>query len=690
MDIRICTDVGGTFSDVVAVDDRGQVNVFKALTTPADRVQGVLDGLQIAAKYYGMPLKSLMNYCSFFSHGTTTATNALIEHKTAKIGMICTRGHRDILTFREGAKENPFDWDLEYPEPYVPRYLTLTVSERMTAEGQVYIPLDEAEVRKVIRNLKEYNVQGIGVALMWSIANPAHEKRIGEIIEEEWPGIPYSLSHEINPSIREYRRTVCAAVDISLRPLVEHYINHFENSLQEIGYDNKLYLLTSSGGMASPQEMVKKPLYMIDSGPALAPVAGRFYAQTELKANDVITCDMGGTSFDVSRVTDGTISITRDVRIGAEKLNIAKVDSKSIGAGGGSIAWVDNGGLLHVGPQGAGSEPGPACYRRGGENPTVTDANVILGYLDPNYFLGGTMQLDRNLAEKAILESIAKPLKLNLVEAAFAIWNTVNVNMTEAIRDITIWEGVDPREYVFVSGGGASGMHIVPIVGSLGAQRIIIPKTAAGLSAFGGLIANVVRELQWSHFTTTNNFDFEGVNTVLRRLENDAHTFLNSADIPPEQQRVEFIVEARYPFQERELAVPLNGNTLASPADVNKLIAEFHKTHDRVLGSRDPSQYVECVMWRARAIGLIPPMKVSEIKAGSGQLPVAAIKDKRKAYFRELGGMIEMPVFEGSEFMAGNSIKGPAIIEEKTTTIVLSPGSDATISRFGNYLIDIR
>ncbi len=381
----------------------------------------------------------------------------------------------------------------------------------MTAEGGVYLPLDEGEVREAIRKLKSYRVQVIAVALMWSIANPSHEKRIGEIIEEEWPGIPYALSHEVNPSIREYRRTVCTAIDASLKPLIGYYVSHFEKSLREAGYKDKFYLLTSSGGMASPEEIVKKPLSVIDSGPAMGPVAGRYYAETELGMNSVITCDMGGTSFDVSRVTDGVITITRDVKIGDENLNIAKVDSKSIGAGGGSIAWVDTGGLLHVGPKGAGSEPGPACYRRGGTNPTVTDANVVLGYLDPEYFLGGTIKLDKALAEEAIAREVGQPLGLDALEAAFAIWNTVCVNMTEAIRDITVWAGIDPREYVVVSGGGASGMHILSIVAQIGGRKVVIPKTAAGLSAFGGLIANVVRELQWSHFTTTNSFDYEGV-----------------------------------------------------------------------------------------------------------------------------------------------------------------------------------
>jgi N-methylhydantoinase A len=670
------------------VDDQGFVNVFKALTTPIDRVQGVINGLKIAAEHYQMSLESIMASCTFFSHGTTTATNALIERKTAKVGLICTKGHRDILLFREGAKEDPFNWDLDYPEPFVPRYLTLPVSERITAEGQIYLPLDEKEVREIIRRFRLYNVEAIAVSLMWSIANPIHEKRIGEIIKEEWPEIDYALSHEVNPSIREYRRTVCTVIDASLKPLVGNYVNHFEKNLREIGYNNQLFLLTSSGGMASPEEMVKKPLYIIDSGPALGPVAGRFYAESELGAKRVITCDMGGTSFDVSRVTDGTISITRDVRIGEEKLNIAKVDSKSIGAGGGSIAWVDKGRLLHVGPQGAGSEPGPACYRRGGKNATVTDANVVLGYLDADYFLGGMMKLEKSLAEEAILENVSKPLGLSLIEGAHAIWNTVCVNMTEAIRDITVWEGIDPREYVFVSGGGASGMHIVPIVSSLGGKQVIIPKTAAGLSAFGGLIADVVRELQWSHFSPTNNFDYDGVNQVLHRLEFDSRAFLNSAGIPQERQRIEYLVEARYPFQERELAVPIKSNTLNEDS-VAKLVSDFHDTHDRVLGSKDPSQYIECVMWRARAIGLIPPLSFREREFGDEHPPTSAFKGKRMAYFKELNGLINTPVYEGDELKANNRINGPAIIEEKTTTIVLFQNSSVLVSRFGNYLIEI-
>ena len=689
MDIRICIDVGGTFTDVVVANETGYVNVFKSFTTHSDRVQGVINGLNVAADFYGVSLEKIMQQCSFISHGTTTATNVLIERKTAKVGLICTKGHRDILTFREGAKEDPFDWYLDYPEPYVPRYLTFGVTERITAEGDIHIPLDEDEVRDAIRTLKGFNVQAIAVALIWSISNPVHEKRIATIIEEEWPDVLYSLSHVVNPSIREYRRTVCTAIDASLKPIVNKYISYFEKNIRDIGYTKRPYLLSASGGMATPEEMAKKPLYMLDSGPSLAPVSGAFYVENELQEKNVITCDMGGTSFDVSRITDGLIAISRDVKIADEKLNIAKVDTKSIGAGGGSIAWVDNGGLLHVGPKGAGSEPGPACYCRGGTEPTVTDANVILGYLDPDYFLGGTIKLDKGLAEKAIYEKISKPLNISLLEGAFAIWNTVCTNMTEAIRDITVWEGIDPREYVFISGGGAGGIHIVSIIDGLEGKKIIIPKTAAGMSAFGGLIADIVKEYQWSYFTPTNKFDYDGVNDVLSQLENDARKFLTSAEVPPERQRIEFFVEARYPFQEKEITIQLNRNKFNSIKDVEELEKDFHILHDKTLGSKDPSQYVECVVWRARAVGLIPPIKLKKKKTGTKKPPSSSIKGERGAYFRELNGIHITPVYEGDELLAGNIILGPAIIEEKTTTIVITPKSKVLVSDFGNYIIDL-
>jgi N-methylhydantoinase A/acetone carboxylase, beta subunit len=690
MGYRICTDIGGTFTDLVVVDDNGKVNIFKALTTPENRVNGIIDGLKLAAEFYGLPLQSFMEKCDYFGHGTTTSTNALIERKVAKVGLICTTGFRDVLLFREAGKENPFDWYLDYPEPYVPRYLTLPVTERINAEGGIDIPLNEEEVRSAIREFKEYGVEVIAVALTWSFVNPAHELRIGRIIEEEWPGQTYTLSHIVNPRIREYRRTVSTVIDASLKPLITHYVSTFESRLREIGYRNELSLLTCAGGITSPQEMIDSPIYSLDSGPALAPVSGRFYAKRELNKDNVITCDMGGTSFDVSRITDGIITISNDNIIQNERLSIPKVDVKTIGAGGGSIAWVDEGGLIRVGPEGAGSVPGPACYMRGGERATVTDANLVLGYLDENYFLGGNMKVSRALAEKAILNSVAEPLNMNVLEAAYAIYNTANHLMTEAVRDMTIFEGIDPKEYAVVAGGGAVGLHIIPIVSQLGCQEVIVPKTASTLSAFGGVVADVVREFNRSDLAFSASFDYEGANATLERLAQDARTFLDAVGVPQDKQALEFAVEARYVFQERELTVPLRNGAIRDAKELAELIEDFHAKHEATLGSMEQGQGIEFVVWKVTARGMTPEIPLLEQEADAGAPDASAFKGNRPVYFRELGGMTEVPVYDGTKLRSGNAVAGPAIVEEPTTSIVVVPGSTLALSKYGNYIIQLQ
>lgn len=690
MSFKISTDIGGTFTDVVVIDGDGVTNIFKTPTTPQNRVLGVIEGLKIAAEHYGLTLEELMKQCDFISHGSTVSTNALIEGKTAKVGLICTKGHRDILLFREGGKEHPFEWYIDYPEPYVPRYLTLPVDERINAEGEIVTPLNEDEVREAVKKFKEYNVEVIAVSLLWSFINPVHELRVAEIIKEEWPEVDITLSHIVNPRIREYRRTVSTVIDASLKPLNTEYVENLQNSLKEIGYEKDLYLYTSSGGLILPEDMIKQPIFSIDSGPSLAPISGKYYAEKELGAQNVISCDMGGTSFDIGRITDGNISITNNAKIANEKLSIPKADVKAIGAGGGSIAWVDEGGLIRIGPEGAGSEPGPACYMRGGDRATVTDAALVLGYLNEKYFLGGRMEVSKELAEKAIKKDVADPLNISVLEAAHSIWNTATAKMTEAIRDVTVWEGIDPRKYVFVAGGGAVGLHIIPIVRSLGAKRIIIPKTAATLSAFGGAVADVVREFEHSYLTTTKEFEFDRVNDILKGLKEKANEFLDKVGIPEEDRRFEFLAEARYPFQEQELTFKINTDKFESDDDVQELANLFHEVHDQVLGSKNPNEYVECVVWKIRATGLTPEVKLNYESEMNEEIDNNALKETRPAFFKELSDeMTDTPIYDGTKLKAGNKIVGPAIIEEPTTNLVVFPDETVRVSQYGNYIVEL-
>jgi N-methylhydantoinase A len=693
MRYRVSIDIGGTFTDTVLVDQDGRFGVFKSPTTHENYVDAVVSNLNKASRHFDISLENLMaNTASLVGgslvHGSTISTNALIEGKTAKTGLICTRGFRDILTDREGGLKDPFDWDRDYPRAYIPRYLTLPVTERINAEGGVEVPLNEDDVRAAVRQFKAWKVQAIAVSLLWSIANPAHELRIGEIVREEAPDIPCVLSHQVNPIIREYRRTSSTAINASLIPIVEKYIQSFEDRLSQIGYNDQMLMLTAAGGVISAAELLEKPIYSVDCGPSLAPTAGLWYARQELDESNIITADMGGTSFDISCVTDGEIAVSREAWVSDYMLGISKVDTKSIGAGGGSIAWVDSGGMLHVGPQSAGSEPGPACYGRGGTAPTITDANVVLGYIDPEYFLGGEMPLYPEKAEQVIRDKVAGPLALSLEEAAFTIWSTVNVGLVSAIEDITVWQGIDPREYVFLSGGGAAGLHMVPVVKELGAERILIPRTASVISAMGGVVADLTAEFSATRFAETSNMDFDGVNTELASLRAEAEAFLDRAGVKPEDRHVEFYTEARYPNQVWELAVPLRTDRFQSHEDVNHLEQDFHQAHDRVFGISEPGQSIECIYFQAKAVGRIPKPKLikkSDVDADSSR----AKKVKRKAYFKNLGGMVETQVYDGQKLKPGNEIAGPAIIEEPTTTVVVFPGSNVRVTPLGSYLITI-
>ena len=693
MSYRMSVDIGGTFTDLVVVDDEGRISVFKSSTTPEDYVAAVIRNLRQASESFGIPLQELMQECSSFTggslvHGSTIATNALIEKKLAKTGLICTRGFRDILTDREGGKAEPFNWDQDYPPAYVPRYLTLPVTERINAEGEIETRLFEEEVRQAVRQFEQWDVEVIAVSLLWSIVNPVHELRVGEICREEAPRIPCVLSHQVNPIIREYRRTSSTAINASLLPIVGQYVENFEKRLKEIGYPGGMLMLTSTGGVMSCEELIEKPIYSIDCGPSLAPTAGLWLGQSELEKEKVITADMGGTSFDISCVTDGVIAVSRDAWVGDSILGVSKVDIKSIGAGGGSIAWVDSGGLLHVGPESAGAAPGPACYDRGGSRPTVTDANVVLGYIDPDFFLGGSMRLRPELAAAAIEREVAEPLGLTPEQAAFTIWTTINVDMVSAIEDITVWQGIDPREYLFVSGGGAAGLHIIPMVQELGARDILIPKAAGVISAMGGVFADITAEFSSSRFTESDRFDFRSVEEDMAELEARARAFLEGAGVPPESRRVEFYVEARYRSQVWELSVPIAGNRIGSDEDLARLVEGFHRVHERTFGIKEPGRPIECVYWRAKAIGLLAKPRIREVPSG-GSDPAAAQRGTRKAYFRELGGMAETPVFLGDALRAGNIIEAPAIIEEPTTTVVVFPGSEVRVTELGSYHVRI-
>src|SRR5262245_25675395 len=685
---RVAVDTGGTFTDVVVADSRGIQAIGKALTTPQRIFEGMRSAIDVAAEECGVTGAVLLARCDMLIYGTTHATNAVVTETTAKTAFLTTRGFRDILVLREGGKFDPHDYSYDYPKPYIPRRYTFEIDERIDVQGNIVRPLDARQARDIARTLKERGFEAVSVSLIWSIANGAHEQGLGRILDEELPGVPYTLSHELIPIVREYRRASTTAIDASLKPLMQRHLREMESDLRAAGFRGELLIGTSAGGCQHVSEVATRPVQMRKSGPAMAPVAGQAYITIEDLGRDAIVCDTGGTTFDVGLVRDGNLVYTRDSWLGRRWLGhmvaMSTVDVRSIGAGGGSIAWIDAGGLLRVGPQSAGAVPGPACYGRGGELPTLTDACVVLGYFDPDYFKGGRMTLDAAAAQR-VIEKLAGELGRSVPETAFAIITIANELMIKAIHEITVSEGLNPRESVIVAGGGAAGLNIMPIARELGCSTTILPKTASAMSACGMQYSDIVFEQTRSRVTMSGSFDANGVNTALDEIDEELERFrkdLRGAERA--QFRKEYFAEARYKSQVWELDTPLPVKRFRSPKDVASLVEAFHTVHDRVYAVRDEQSEVECVNWRGKiSIRLSKPAK-AVVKRLARRKPKPWMT--RAAYFGP-DDQRKNNVYRGTELKPGDFIAGPAIIEEPTTTIVVYPRMSAFVSPSGHYIL---
>ena len=618
-------------------------------------------------------------------YATTRSTNAIITGTTARTALITTEGFPDTLVFREGGKLRPFDFRQPYPEPYIPKRLTFEMPERISSEGEVVRELTEADAVAVLREVAAAGVEAIAVSLLWSIANPAHEELIGSLIERELPGVPYTLSARLNPIIREYRRTSSAAIDASLKPLMQAHLSDMDRDLRAAGFAGELLVVTSFGGVLRLEDTTQRPLYTVNSGPAMAPVAGK---EVAAPIDNIVVCDTGGTSFDVSVVRGGEVQFTRETWLDGlftgHITGLSSVDVKNVGAGGGSIAWIDSGGLLRVGPQSAGAEPGPACYGHGGTDATVTDAAVVLGYIDPAYFLGGKLELDAAAAHSAVERAVAGPLGFSVQRAAWAILAVANEHMVGAVREITINQGIDPRESIVIAGGGAGGLTMSKIAEELGCDKVLVPQTAAALSATGGLLGDVVAEFTVSRRADTNAFDRDAVNEGLADLDRQIEAFFAQMDVPADARMQDYVVEARYPYQVWELDVALPSKRFESQADVDALVAAFHETHERVFAVKELGQSVECLYWKGRARVHLPKPTLA---AATGEAQGAPSAEPRPMWW---GGddPQQTPVFLGAALSPGERIAGPAVVELPTTTVVVYPGWTATVTERGDYLLE--
>jgi N-methylhydantoinase A len=689
----ISVDTGGTFTDVVVADSTGGLTLAKALTRKERAFLAVSEALEEISERLGVSKERLIAETVRFNYGTTRSTNAIVEGTAARTALFTTVGFPDILLLREGGKLNPFR-PMPYGKPYIPRHLTFEIDERMDAEGTAYRPLDEGSVVRAIGEALAQKAEAIAVCLIWSVANPEHELRVGELLAEHAPGVPFTLSHQLNPMIREYRRASATSLDASLKPLMQKFFVDLELDLADAGFTGNLFISTSYGGSWRVAEIADKPIYSVGSGPSMAPVAALHYAECELpggaRAHDLLVADTGGTTFDVGLVRSGEIQQTTETWLGGKWIgNITgtrAVDVKSIGAGGGSIAWIDSGGLLRVGPRSAGSSPGPACYGRGGTEPTVTDAALIVGYLDPGNFLGGRLKIDVDAARR-VYGDLAGKLGMSVEEAAHAALTIAADNIVTAVREQTIARGVDPREVTIVAGGGASGMNIGRIAVELGTARVLLPKTAGAMSACGALFSDVVSEFSAVSYNETADFDFERANQALAEVDAKASAFLAGlgADLAKEEH-IDFTVEARYRQQAWELTVPLPTARLEQ-RHISELEEAFHQVHERVFGVRDPGQTLELVSWTARATAVLdkPEIGVDTVERAAEVI----VEHTAQAYFGD-DGWLDTTFHDGDKLPLGAEIAGPAVIQEPTTTIVVYPGQLARVTASGNYLLETR
>jgi N-methylhydantoinase A len=683
---RIGIDIGGTFTDCVVQVPGGTPLIVKSPSTPGAFATGFMNALQRAAERLGLGLGDLLAGTSVIVHGTTVSTNAVVTRRTAATGLIATRGHPDVLTLREAPRKKAWNWRLDYPDPFVPRNRTMEVGGRIDSLGHEVEALCEEDVRAAVRRLRQAGVEAVAVSLLWSFVNPAHERRVAEIVEQEWPGVPVSLGHLVNPIPREYRRTIATAIDASLRPVVNAYVRDLTGSLAGAGFQGRLLIANCTGGMMPPEEIIASPIQSVMSGPTMAPVAARHAAPGQ----DIVVADMGGTTFDVAAIRAGQILVTPEAMIYEhDMLGLPKVDVRSVGAGGGSIAWVDDGGLLHVGPQSAGARPGPACYGAGGTEATVTDANVVLGIIDPDFFLGGTIRLDRSLAEQAV-GRVARRLGIDPLAAAYAIHAMSNHNMIGAIEDITVNEGLNPRDSMIVTGGGATGCHIAGMAQALGLPRFMVPRLSAGLSAFGALVSDIRWQVSASAYSDSETFAFDKVNATLDALAQRCRGFLDRSLVAAQDRAVEASFMGRYQFQSWEIEVPFDlpaGGRL-SAADLPALIAAFHETHRRIYGIADEGNMVEFVSWKMTAVGRTKPQPAAPPPAAAAPFVRPEPKSSRPVYLSAGAGLQTVPVFSGASFAAGSGVCGPAIVEEETTTLLLLEAMTARVDADGNYWVE--
>jgi N-methylhydantoinase A len=687
---RAGVDIGGTFTDLLLLDEHtGETIIGKILTTPGDPSVAVIEGLQALLAERQLDPAAI----SATIHGTTLITNAIIERKGAKTGLITTQGFRDALEIGREKRYDIYDIFLENPQPLVPRALRREVGERLDETGRVLIPLNRMQVLDVVEGLLRNGVEALAVVLLHSFRNPAHERIIREVVESEFPSLTLSLSSDVMPEIREFERTSTTVANVYVKPIARRYLNKLRTEVQQLGLRGDLYVMLSNGGITTCETASDYPIRLIESGPAAGALAASFYSQ--IKGLDhVISFDMGGTTAKICVIDRGQPMVTTEFEVARVyrfkkgsglPVKVPVIEMIEIGAGGGSIARIDELGLLKVGPDSAGADPGPACYGLGGSAPTVTDADLLLGYLDPDYFLGGKMRLQRDRAEEAIHKQMAEPLGIDLTRAAWGIHHVVNENMANAARIHLVERGRDQRRYSLIAFGGAGPVHAYRVAEKLKLRQIISPPAAGVTSAFGFLVAPMAFDFVQTYLTTLRGIDFAHLNTIFAEMEVRGRALLRQAGVPEEAITVTRSADMRYLHQGFEINVPAPGGRLSAD-DTPHLQASFDQEYERMYKRLNPDVDVEALNWRVIVAGPRPAMQTQRTP-GHTISSEPTRKGERPAYFPETSGYLQCPVYDRYQLAPGMGLRGPAIIEERESTVVVGPGARVEVDAYQNVVI---
>ncbi len=689
---RLGCDIGGTFTDFVLLNDRtGELTINKCLTTPVDPSDAVEQGItELAVKVPGF-----VEQLDEVIHGTTLVINSIIERKGAKTGLITTKGFRDVLELGRETRYSAYDIFSEFPEPLIPRKYRLEVDERLRSDGTVLKPLDPEEARGVVRTLLELGVDSLAVCLLNSFENPAHERTIKEIVQEEAPGLPVSISYDVLPQIKEYERTSTTVTNAYVKPLTGRYLSKLSNRLQSIGFDGKLFIMLSSGGITSVETAAEFPVRIIESGPTAAVISGQYYGKL-FNVPEMFCFDMGGTTAKSCLIQGGHVSVVPTFEVGRVQrfmkgsgltIQVPVVDLMEIGAGGGSIAKISKMGTLKVGPESAGADPGPICYGRGGTGPGVTDADLLLGYLDENYFLGGEMKLDKEAARKGIEKRITKPLGVPFIQAVWGIHDLINETMASAAKTHIAEKGGNPSQITISAFGGAGPVHAYGMARKLGAPRLLIPPNAGVGSALGFFTAPRAFDLVRSHKVALDKANLEDVEQIFKEMEAEGVRTLEKSG-SAEEIVFERSIDARFVGQGSENNIPVPEPDLTQ-VDRQELRRRFDEKYKAIFGRTYPDSPIEFINIKVRASLPVRLLQLPRIGVQGGSVE-DAVKGRRPAYSGLARDFIPYTVYDRYKLGAGYKFPGPAIIEERESTVIMGEDATASVDEFGFLWIDIK